>query len=216
MSQDDGQKKQGFAGAGKRKIEHRGTGRAGGTPLVNVPNCRVCAHALRPHVDRMLLTGAASLREVVAFIKEVSGDEIGTSSVHRHARHMSMREQALRRVVQRRMGIDDAETEDAADLLISRRAMLEAVATDGFDKIVGGEVRYTVGEWAAILDRLRQAEADEDGASREVMQRQLLAFVAAVKQVLPADQFAQVWVIYKQNLGEEPGLPALPQRSVDG
>ena len=196
----DNSKDKGDKGKPKAKAKN-----AGMIPKVADPRCKICNCQFRAHLDRLIVAGA-TLKDVAEFYTDATGDPISTQSVSRHKnKHLDLRQRALRRIVERRRVNLDDETDDAANDLLHRQSMLEAVAADGFNRMMGGEVRYTVGEWLSVVSELDRVENEERVASEDQMRRELAAMVSAIRQVLPEERWDELMRAYQFHLGDAQG-----------
>lgn len=184
-------------------------------PQISEPRCNVCKSEFRSLIDRMIAgpySYTAIARQFIGKDDNFSGDVRNKrdldrirKSVERHAKnHVTMRNQAVREIIEQRAMEHGMLVEEEKIQFLTTEGLLDLYIQKGYEEITDsdGFVRHQ-----DILEALKMKEEmrrDTVNEQLDVMKRQVTAIAQAVNELVPSEIHPLLAERARQ-LFEEPG-----------
>ncbi len=172
------------------------------------PRCKVCQSEHRREIDIMLATGWPQASVVRHWNGYLGRDYFTRKNISWHAqRHLSDADPAIRRLVERcaarsarLLECNSAPRSSKAPSPLAEAAAV--IARSGFAATIAGLVVPEPKEMLAALKLLGEFEAETFTREKNEMEREMRAFVRAVKAVVPEELQTQIFAEYERRLDE--------------
>ncbi|MEM3097557.1 MAG: hypothetical protein QXU32_02410 [Nitrososphaerales archaeon] len=148
----------------------------------------------------MMLATGWSQRAVMRHWNAIIEAETGQSNYFNHTnvwihanRHLSVRDAAIKNILEERARLDGIDIKSVEGFIRTKAGTAEAIISSGLESLYAGQ---TIVEPKIILDAIRVLmELEEKRASlvEEEMLREIKAFMAAVKRVVPEDMWSKIY-----------------------
>jgi len=176
--------------------------------------CKVCQSPHRREIDHAIAMGWQQAA-VKRHFNGIYGKEFFTAnniSLHA-AKHMTLRDKAVRAIYEENARRQGADIAIASENIRTKRAAVEQVVNDALEKMQAGQITSEVKDLLPAVQILEKMDAEQAGAQVAELERQFRAFMAAVKEVVPEDQWVTVYDTYEILLGTP--KPAQIEEAVD-
>jgi hypothetical protein len=179
-------------------------------PVISEPRCNICKSEFRPLIDRMVVgpyTYASIARQFRGKDQYLNGSlDAVRKSVERHAKsHVTVRDQAIREIIEQRATEAGILVDDAKGSLATTMGLLELYVQKGYDQTTKPDswVRHQdILEAVKIIEQMRKDTVSEQ---LEVWKKQVWAISQAVRDIVPPDLHPAL-VERAQELFEQPIL----------
>lgn len=197
-----------------------GNGKTDLIPEISESRCNICTSISRQSVDKLHVAGfnpSDIARELIARDDDFKNKSLDTvrKNVERHIkRHVNIRDQAVRKIMERRAIEQGILLDEYEGQLLTGRALLDLFIQKAHEQIVDPESRI---KYDTALEAVRMLEDFEKNAfteQMEVMKRQVWAISQAVKELVPERLYEPIGNRARE-LFEHPELElAIPRTTV--
>lgn len=183
-------------------------------PVKFEPRCKVCKSDFRPVIDRLLVSGNAYTMIAEQFRNKDqhltgSVDAI-RKSIERHRRkHLSVRDAAVRNILEDRAREGGVLVETVRQQLINSEAMLELAVRQGTEQLSHPEAKIKYQDAIRAAELLRDRKYEEMAHQLELITRQVQAITQAIQEIVPQEYHLPT-VNRAKELFDGPVLPILP------
>jgi len=166
-------------------------------PMKFEPRCKVCRSQFREIIDRLLVSG----NSYISIAEQFRGKDVNLSgsldavrkSVERHRhRHLSVRDAAVREILEHHAREAGILVETARDQLLSEEALLQLAVSRGTEQLANPDSKIKYQDAIRAAELLRDKKYEEMTKQQEIAQRQVWAISQAVKDIVPADLFPAI------------------------
>lgn len=167
------------------------------------PRCRVCTSPHRREIELHISAGASYKSTAEYFEKFTPPGEtpVSRESISRHIRkHANLMNAALRRAMERRAAIAEENLKEMEGTILNAGGVLDGLLLKGWEAVLHHEVEFKPKDILDILDRIARMDALTQRADYEELEAQSMAFIEAVKSIVPRDMWNQIGLQWKQNL----------------
>ena len=177
---------------------------------VTVKQCKVCMSPDRYEIEKLIILGM-SQRKVIEFMK-AAGQSFNKNSMSNHVRkHMSLKRQAVRRMIERQAAKQFENIEETADTLLTTRGILEVMRQRGAEQIIEGNVNVEPETLIRVMDKIDGMDSSEESEKLQEMMIELNCLLRAVQSVVPEPTWKQITQQFQSNLEAAQGkMAALP------
>lgn len=170
------------------------------------PRCHVCQHSARALVDQMLVAGLSYSEIERQF--ENTPKSLDRKSISNHAqKHLGYEDAAIRNIIERKAEEAFLNVEKAEERLITKGAYLRLVVEKGWDALINDSVDLKLADTVKAIELLDKLEEKGASVAIEHLQIQFQAFIQAVKDIVPVEDFNDIIVRMKELLGDSQNSP---------
>lgn len=173
---------------------------------VTVPQCKVCQSPNRPYIDRLLTLGIPA-SQIADQYSAIDGISYSRKSMANHKnKHLTLRDAAIRRIVEKRAEEAGIDVEQTAETLLTSRSILEAMVHRGYESFISGETKVRPEDLMAALKQLQDEESEYYQVQLELLDKryreELDAFMTAVQMIVPPGMHQDIIMEFKRRVGE--------------
>lgn len=170
-------------------------------PVIVEPRCHVCTHQYRPVIDRLIAQGTTSYSELERMFN------VDRRSFANHAKeHLNYQDAAIRQIVADEASRFEANLEEGIKGVITRRVYLESALQKGLEALLNGDITVEPKDVLAIIEKLDNLDKSVEGAAIDEIQVQFNAFVQAIRETQPPEQWQIILDRTQELLKETPEL----------
>jgi hypothetical protein len=188
------------------------TAAKGGRPkkspfAISHPNCKICKlpQQYRRQLEMMIAAGITQA-ETTRHWNDVLEDDFGANylnevNMSNHVRrHLSAREDAIRRIIEQRVKEHGIEVDDNERILLTKEVALDTVIVTGVQNIARGLTFVEPRELVGAIALKKQFEEQTGSIATDELWRQFLAFQDAVKMIVTPDQRELIATQFEKNI----------------
>lgn len=176
-------------------------------PGIVEPKCHVCQSEFRKAVDQLIARGTPYMEIQRMF-------NIDRRSVARHAdKHLAWEEAAIRRIIAQEAQEAETDLEEGIKGVLSRRVYLQVALQKALDALLSGDTTVEPKDALLIIQMLDKLDKETTGTAVDELRIQFNAFVQAIREICPPDQWQQILDRTKELLDGPDDYPALPAPS---
>jgi hypothetical protein len=184
-------------------------------PIKFEPRCKICKSEFRPIIDRLLVSGNSFTMIAEQFRgkdQHLTGSvDAIRKSVERHRRkHLTVRDAAVRDILEERARESGVLVETVRQQLISSEAMLELAVRQGTEQLSQPEAKIKYQDAIRAAELLRDRKYEEMSQQLEVVMRQVQAITQAIQEIVP-NEYHLPTVERAKEIFNGPVLPIIPQ-----
>lgn len=164
-------------------------------PIITEPRCNICKSSMRSLIDQLIVSGYSPM----AIARQVHGTELKGSidairkSVERHSdRHLNVREEALKRIIDNRAKERGILIDATEERLVTSEAVLDMIVSKGLEQIVDPAARVKYQDILKAVELQKSYESDSVAQQLDILQRQMWAIREAVKKVCPPELWQEL------------------------
>lgn len=183
-------------------------------PIKFEPRCKICKSEFRPIIDRLLVAGNSFTMIAEQFKgkdEHLSGSvDAIRKSIERHRRkHLSVRDAAVRDILEERAKEAGVLVETVRQQLVSSEALLELAVRQGTEQLSNPEAKIKYQDAIRAAELLRDRKYEEMAQQLEIVMRQVQAITQAIQEKVPQEYHLPV-VERAKEIFEGPVLPIIP------
>ncbi len=184
--------------------------------LISDPRCKICKCPQRGQVDIMLSTGW-SQRAVMRWLNEIYGvDAFNPNNLSTHKNnHLSYEDTAIRRIIETQALQIGMDLEKVEDTIMTRDALMQATIQYTYNKMLKGEITPEVRDLMKGLELMDKMEKERAEVAVEELERDMRAFMAAVKRNVPESMWEQIYLDFEAELTRSRPMALTPAPSRD-
>lgn len=172
-------------------------------PGIVEPRCHVCKSNMRKAIDR-LIAGGTNYSEIGRLFS------IDRRSISNHAKeHLGWEEAAVRRIIEHEARAAEEDLEEGIKGVLTRRVYLNVGLQKALDALLNGDVTVEPKDALAIIQHLDKLESQTEGAAIDELRVQFNAFVQAIREICPPEQWQKILDRTKELLENTIDAPAL-------
>jgi hypothetical protein len=176
-------------------------------PGIVEPRCHVCVSDFRKGIDQLIARGTSYMEIQRMF-------NIDRRSVSNHAKnHLGWEEGAIRRIIEQEAQAAEVDYEEGIKGVLSRRVYLQVALQKALDALLSGDATVEPKDALMVIQMLDKFDKDSEGAAVDELRVQFNAFVQAIREICPPDQWQQILDRTKELLDGDDGPAALPAPS---
>lgn len=183
-------------------------------PVKFEPRCKICKSDFRPIIDRLLVSGNSYSMIAEQFrgkdVQLTGSIDAIRKSIERHRKkHLSVRDAAVRGILEERARESGVLVETVRQQLVSAEAMLELAVKQGTDQLSHPDAKIKYQDAIRAAELLRDSKYEEMAQQLEISMRQVQAITQAIQEKVPPEYHLDV-VTRAQELYEGQVLPIVP------
>lgn len=172
-------------------------------PGIVEPRCHVCQSNMRKAIDRLIAAGTKYTE-----IGRLFG--IDRRSISNHAKeHLGWEEAAIRRIIEDEARAAEEDFEEGIKGVLTRRVYANVGLKKALDALLNNEVTVEPKDALALIQYLDKLESDTEGAAIDELRVQFNAFVQAIREICPPEQWQHILDRTKELLENTIDAPAL-------
>lgn len=152
------------------------------------PRCAVCKSRYRHAIEKMIALGTG-----YSEISRNFGEEIERRSISAHAKkHLNYEQAAIREIIEHEANEVRANYEEGLHGAVMYRSYLSTAIKRAWDDLVEGNVRIDPAVAVQLIQQLDKFDKESKGAAVDELRFQFNAFMQAVKDVCPRENWEQI------------------------
>jgi len=165
-------------------------------PQIVEPRCKVCQHAYRNIIDRMLVLGVSYNQIELEFASE------GDNPVHRknlsnhHKKHMTYEDRAIREVLEEEAKRIVENVDELKTTLVTSRGFMQTMLMKSYTMMMDGTLKTEARDVIQMINLMEKMNEDSATIEKEELMREFNLFAKAVKNIVPSE----MWNLIVQEL----------------
>jgi len=166
-------------------------------PVIFEPRCKVCRSDFRNVIERLLVSGNSYVSIAKQFVNkdpefQTSVDSL-RKSIERHRKaHLTIRDQAVRDILETKAREAGVMVETVRGQLISEEALLQLAVAKGTEQLSDPDSRIKYQDAIKAAELLRDKKYEEISIQMDIVNRQYNAIVQACQRVVPKELYPQL------------------------
>lgn len=163
-------------------------------PVKFEPRCKICKSEFRPIIDRLIVGGNSFVMIAEQFRgkdSQLTGSiDAIRKSVERHSKkHLSVRDAAVRQILEQKARESGVLVETVREQLVSAEAMLELAVKKGTEQLGDPDARIKYQDAIKAAELLRDKKYEEMSQQVEMLSRQVQAIQQGLQELVPPELF---------------------------
>lgn len=165
----------------------------------------------------MLATGWSQANVRRHWNNNLGEEAFSAMNISIHARnHLTTKDAAVRRIMETRAKQEGIDVDGVHDYIVTKTAVLDLIIQSGIQGLHLGHTLTEPREMIAAIQLLDKMESEWKESAIDEMLREFRAFSDAVKEVVPPEQFAEIYDKFEATLdGSDHALKKLPLADIE-
>lgn len=157
-------------------------------PQIVEKRCKVCMHAYRNVIDRMLVLGVSYAQIQIEFAQDDPAASVNRKSLsNHHKKHMTYEDRAIREILEEEAKRVIENVDEAKQTLVTTRGFQTTMLVKAYQMMLDGTLKMEARDIITMIAQMEKMNDESAAVEKEELMREFNLFVKSVKAVVPLE-----------------------------